>query len=204
MAIYTKTGDDGTTSLASGQRVSKTDLRLETYGTADELNSFVGLLRAQVAEMACGEEAKGEEAKGDKAKGEKAQGDEAKGDKAIDEQLDWVQILLFDLGAELSEAPGEWVTDEDAHRLEQWIDQMQAELEPLRSFILPGGNQPVAMAHVCRTVTRRLERRMIEMKAKKASIRTINRLSDYFFVLSRWLAKKAQITQNAWKNKKNV
>lgn len=199
MAIYTKTGDDGTTSLASGQRVSKTDLRLETYGTADELNSFVGLLRAQVAEMACGEEAKG-----DKAKGEKAKGDEAKGDKAIDEQLDWVQILLFDLGAELSEAPGEWVTDEDAHRLEQWIDQMQAELEPLRSFILPGGNQPVAMAHVCRTVTRRLERRMIEMKAKKASIRTINRLSDYFFVLSRWLAKKAQITQNAWKNKKNV
>lgn len=184
MAIYTKTGDDGTTSLASGQRVSKTDLRLETYGTADELNSFVGLLRAQVAEMACGEE--------------------AKGDKAIDEQLDWVQILLFDLGAELSEAPGEWVTDEDAHRLEQWIDQMQAELEPLRSFILPGGNQPVAMAHVCRTVTRRLERRMIEMKAKKASIRTINRLSDYFFVLSRWLAKKAKITQNAWKNKKNV
>lgn len=194
MAIYTKTGDDGTTSLASGQRVSKTDLRLETYGTADELNSFVGLLRAQVAEMACGDE----------AKGEKAKGDEAKGDKAIDEQLDWVQILLFDLGAELSEASGEWVTDEDAHRLEQWIDQMQAELEPLRSFILPGGNQPVAMAHVCRTVTRRLERRMIEMKAKKASIRTINRLSDYFFVLSRWLAKKAQITQNAWKNKKNV
>lgn len=174
MAIYTKTGDDGTTSLASGQRVSKTDVRLETYGTADELNSFVGLLRVQVA------------------------------DEAIDEQLDWVQIMLFDLGAELSEAPGEWVTDDDAHQLEQWIDRMQAELEPLRAFILPGGNQPVAMAHVCRTVTRRLERRMIEMGAKKASIRTINRLSDYFFVLSRLLAKKAKIAQNAWKSKKNV
>lgn len=183
MAIYTKTGDDGTTSLASGQRVSKTDARLEAYGTADELNSFVGLLRAQVANMAC---------------------EEAKGDTAIDEQLDWVQIMLFDLGAELSEAPGEWVTDDDAHRLEEWIDGMQAELEPLRAFILPGGNEPVAMAHVCRTVTRRLERRMIEMDAKKASIRTINRLSDYFFVLSRLLAKKAKITQNAWKSKKNV
>lgn len=181
--IYTKTGDDGTTSLASGQRVSKTDARLEAYGTADELNSFVGLLRAQVAKMTC---------------------DDAESLAAIDEQLDWVQILLFDLGAELSEAPGDWVTDEDAHRLEEWIDRMQGELEPLRSFILPGGNEPVSMAHVCRTVTRRLERRMIEMDAKKAAIRTINRLSDYFFVLSRMLAKIAKITQNAWKSKKNV
>lgn len=183
MAIYTKTGDDGTTSLANGQRVAKTDARLEAYGTADELNSFVGLLRAKVATK---------------------HGDEAMGNKTIDEQLDWVQNLLFNLGAELSDAPGDWVTEDDACQLEHWIDEMQAQLEPLRSFILPGGSESVSLAHVCRTVARRLERRMVEMEAKKAAIRTVNRLSDYFFVQSRLLAKVDKIAQNAWKSKKNV
>lgn len=182
MAIYTKTGDDGTTSLASGQRVLKTDVRLEAYGTADELNSFVGLLRGEVEVLA--------------ATGVSVVG--------VDEQLDWVQNRLFDLGAELSEAPGEWITDDDARQLELWIDGMQAELEPLRAFILPGGSVAVAVAHVCRTVTRRLERRMLEMNAGKSAIRTINRLSDYFFVLGRLLAKNAKKPQNAWKSKKNT
>lgn len=165
MSIYTKTGDNGTTSLANGVRVPKTDIRLEAYGTADELNSFVGWLRSHMEEQ---------------------------------ERLEWVQNKLFNLGAQLSEAPGEWITEADVHRVEQWIDAIQAELPPLRAFILPGGNEAVSLCHVCRTVTRRLERLMVAMEAPRLSREFVNRLSDFFFVLSREVAKNANISLYEW------
>lgn len=165
MSIYTKTGDNGTTSLANGVRVPKTDIRLEAYGTADELNSFVGWLRSHMEEQ---------------------------------ERLEWIQNKLFNLGAQLSEAPGEWITDADVHRVEQWIDAIQAELPPLRAFILPGGNEAVSLCHVCRTITRRLERLMVAMEAPRLSREFVNRLSDFFFVLSREVAKNANISLYEW------
>lgn len=165
MSIYTKTGDNGTTSLANGVRVPKTDMRLEAYGTADELNSFVGWLRSHMEEQ---------------------------------ERLEWIQNKLFNLGAQLSEAPGEWITEADVHRVEQWIDAIQAELPPLRAFILPGGNEAVSLCHVCRTVTRRLERLMVAMEAPRLSRVFVNRLSDFFFVLSREVAKNANISLYEW------
>lgn len=165
MSIYTKTGDNGTTSLANGVRVPKTDIRLEAYGTADELNSFVGWLRSHMEEQ---------------------------------ERLEWIQNKLFNLGAQLSEAPGEWITEADVHRVEQWIDTIQAELPPLRAFILPGGNEAVSLCHVCRTVTRRLERLMVAMEAPRLSREFVNRLSDFFFVLSREVAKNANISLYEW------
>lgn len=165
MSIYTKTGDNGTTSLANGMRVPKTDMRLEAYGTADELNSFVGWLRSHMEEQ---------------------------------ERLEWIQNKLFNLGAQLSEAPGEWITEADVHRVEQWIDAIQAELPPLRAFILPGGNEAVSLCHVCRTVTRRLERLMVAMEAPRLSREFVNRLSDFFFVLSREVAKNANISLYEW------
>lgn len=177
MAIYTKTGDKGETSLANMERVSKASLRLETYGTADELNAWVGVLRASVA-----------------------------GQPAIDEMLLWVQNRLFNLGAALSQAPGEWMTDADAHRLEQWIDEMQAAVPPQHCFVLPAGSEGIARAHVCRTVTRRLERLMVRLQADERQditgtgeqLRFVNRLSDFFFVLSRYIAHLSGIEDVPW------
>lgn len=168
--IYTKTGDNGTTALASGRRVSKADLRIDTYGTADELNSFVGLLRSKI--ISCPD---------------------------VDEMLAWIQNRLFNLGAELSEAPGEWLSMDDARLLEQWMDAMQQELPPLRAFILPGGSETVSLCHVCRTIARRLERKMVEMEAKADGRVFVNRLSDFFFVLSRKVARMEKIEQFEWK-----
>lgn len=168
--IYTKTGDNGTTALASGRRVSKADLRIDTYGTADELNSFVGLLRSKI--ISCPD---------------------------VDEMLAWIQNRLFNLGAELSEAPGEWLSMDDSHLLEQWMDAMQQELPPLRAFILPGGSETVSLCHVCRTIARRLERKMVEMEAKADGRVFVNRLSDFFFVLSRKVAGMEKIEQFEWK-----
>lgn len=168
--IYTKTGDKGTSSLASGERVSKTDARLEAYGTADELNSFVGWLKAKICT-----------------------------DGMVQSELTRVQNVLFNLGAELSDAPGEWVTKEDIKQIESWIDGIQAELEPLRAFILPEGSESIGLCHVCRTVTRRLERRMIAMgSASESACTYVNRLSDYFFVLSRKIAKVEKIEPQKW------
>lgn len=161
MSIYTKTGDEGMTSLANMQRVSKCDARLETYGTADELNSWLGLLRAAVP-----------------GEGEAWQ--------AVDTQLLWLQNKLFNLGASLSEAPGEWIAEADVVQLEQWIDGMQTGLKPVHAFVLPAGSELIARCHVCRTVTRRLERLMVQIAHPRMHERRfVNRLSDYLFVLSR-------------------
>ncbi len=165
--IYTKTGDKGETSLANGQRVAKTDLRIEAYGTVDELNSWIGLLRVQVG----------------------------------GEQLAWIQNRLFNLGAALSEAPGEWITDTDVSQLEQWIDAMQAEVPPMRAFVLPAGSEAVCRCHVCRTICRRAERRMIEAKSGETELHFMNRLSDFLFVLARFIGFQNGENEEKWEKK---
>lgn len=174
MAIYTKTGDKGETSLANGKRISKTDIRIEAYGTVDELNSWIGLLRAGMKPLDFASEADG--------------------------QLEWIQNKLFNLGAALSEAPGEWITTADVTQLEQWIDAMQSVIPKQQAFILPMGNEVVARAHVCRTVCRRAERRMIEAQAHSLYLQFINRLSDYLFVLARLLSYLSKEAEYMWKN----
>lgn len=163
--IYTKTGDKGETSLASGQRVSKTDARIEAYGTVDELNSWIGKLRVSYGSM----------------------------------ELLWIQNKLFNLGAALSEAPGEWITVADVKQLEQWIDATQAQLPALHAFVLPAGNVLACTCHICRTVCRRAERRMIEAQADATALQFINRLSDYLFVLARYLNCHFKMEEEVWK-----
>ena len=179
MKIYTKTGDKGDTSLAVGGRVRKSDKRLEAYGTADELNSYVGWLRAKIV------------------------GESPIWHIVVDEQLGWVQNRLFDIGAILAGAEME-VTEEAVCQLEKWIDDMQKELPVLREFILPGGNEVVSLCHVCRTVARRLERNIVDWCDSEGKVLPekvvcyVNRLSDYCFVLARWIGKKEQIKPIVW------
>lgn len=179
MKIYTKTGDKGDTSLAVGGRVRKSDKRLEAYGTADELNSYVGWLRAKIV------------------------GESPIWHIVVDEQLGWVQNRLFDIGAILAGAEME-VTEDAVCQLEKWIDDMQKELPVLREFILPGGNEVVSLCHVCRTVARRLERNIVdwcdleEKALPEKVVCYVNRLSDYCFVLARWIGKKEQIKPIVW------
>ncbi len=162
--IYTKTGDKGTTSLANGQRVEKTDVRIEAYGTVDELNSWIGMLQVTFPS----------------------------------EQLQWIQNKLFNIGAELSEAPGEWITESDVYQLEQWIDAMQEVVPKQKAFVLPTGGETVCRCHICRTVCRRAERRMIEANASSDSLKWVNRLSDYLFVLSRYVGYKNNEKEAIW------
>ena len=201
--IYTKTGDKGQTSLANGMRVSKADARLETYGTADELNAWVGMLRAALVPYPTLALRPGALA-------------DPQASLEIDSHLLWVQNRLFNLGASLSAASGEWITAADTAQVEHWIDAMQADLTPVRAFVLPAGNELVARCHVCRTITRRLERLMVALsqataptapKKQEESIeiaptaeecRFVNRLSDYFFVLSRWSGEQTHAPLEIW------
>ncbi len=174
--IYTKTGDDGTTALGSGERRRKSDLRIEAYGTVDETNSVVGLIRLQTGQSA----------------------------PEVDQSLGRIQNDLFDLGAELATPEtGEdlgyeplRITDAQVTAIEQAIDVLNAELKPLRSFVLPGGSPAAAYLHLARTVSRRAERLMVELAAREqvnpAAVRYMNRLSDYFFVASRYLNEKGE------------
>ena len=179
MKIYTKGGDKGRTSLASGQRVAKSDMRLEAYGTIDELNSFVGLLRSSLNGL---------------------NGDWI-GDVGV--QLGWVQNRLFDVGAILAGAPMEF-GECNVERLEIWMDEMDAQLPVLKEFVLPGGSEEISRCHVCRCVARRAERcvvRCIENDEKSVDgvvLRYVNRLSDYFFILSRFIAKNLEIIVFVW------
>ena len=180
MKIYTKTGDKGRTSLATGKRVSKSDLRLEAYGTADELNSFVGLLRASL----------------DKCEGEWV--------RDVDVELDWVQNRLFDVGAILAGADMPFA-EEYVLRLEKGMDVMDSKLPVLKEFVLPGGNEQISLCHVCRCVARRLEREVVKWlendgeEIDSVVVRYINRLSDYLFVLSRFVANNLEISLFVWK-----
>ena len=189
MPIYTKTGDRGETSLANMQRVSKASPRLEAYGTADELNAWVGMLYAQLTTL-------------------NSHPSTINSPSPLTPQrsaLQWLQNRLFNVGAALSLAEGEWLREEDVSQLEHWIDAMQAELPPLRCFILPAGNEAVATAHICRTITRRLERLVVALKETAESksaddicLRFINRLSDYFFALARYIAHLSDIPDVPW------
>lgn len=179
MKIYTKTGDKGRTSLATGKRVSKSDLRLDAYGTADELNSFVGLLRASL----------------NRCEGEWV--------KEVDLQLGWVQNRLFDVGAILAGADLPFAEKNVLH-LEEWMDMMDAKLPVLKEFVLPGGNEQVSLCHVCRCVARRLERGVVKWledgdeEVDSVVVRYVNRLSDYLFVLSRFVANNLEISLFVW------
>ena len=164
--VVTRGGDTGQTSLGDGTRVPKDHLRVEAYGTVDEANAVIGVLRAQV-----------------------------RGDARTDAALGRVQNDLFDVGADLC-VPGEAgerlrLTDGPSAALEAEIAAMNAGLPPLRSFVLPGGTQAACHAHVARTVTRRAERLVVALAAAEtvnpAVIRYLNRLSDYLFVLARHL-----------------
>ncbi|MGZ5862324.1 MAG: cob(I)yrinic acid a,c-diamide adenosyltransferase [Methyloceanibacter sp.] len=175
--IYTRTGDDGTTALGSGRRVPKYDLRVEAYGTLDEANATIGLARLHT-------------------KGS---------DPGLDAVLARIQNDLFDLGAdvcfpaETKDARGRLaVTDTQVERLEAEIDALNRELEPLRSFVLPGGSEASSFLHLARTVSRRAERLMVELAAREGepvgpeALRYINRLSDFLFVAARFANDKGK------------
>lgn len=174
--IYTKTGDDGTTALGSGERRPKFDLRVEAYGTVDETNSVLGLVRLHTAAEA----------------------------PEIDAVLERIQNDLFDLGADLATPDtGEdlgyeplRITDQQVSALEAEIDRFNADLSPLRSFVLPGGSASAAHLHLARTVARRAERLMVELMAQEtinpAGIRYMNRLSDFLFVAARHANDKGE------------
>ncbi|MBI5282184.1 MAG: cob(I)yrinic acid a,c-diamide adenosyltransferase [Candidatus Solibacter usitatus] len=180
--IYTKTGDEGETQLASGERVSKDAARLECYGTVDELNSLVGL-----AAVSAGERPELGE---------------------LEAMLKRVQHELFNLGSTLATAPGKAharqarITDTDVARLEAEIDGMNEALAPLRSFVLPGGARINAELHVCRTVCRRAERRLVSARREEemdaVGLRYLNRLSDAFFVWSRWASMRLGKEETLW------
>ena len=174
MKIYTRGGDQGHTSLFGGERVPKDHPRIEAYGTVDEANAAIGLVRADLPpELA-----------------------------ELDALLSRIQNDLFDLGAELATPddgkPKDFqplrIVDAQATRLEREIDALNADLEPLRSFVLPAGSRAAASLHLARTIARRAERRMVELAAKepvgRSAIVYMNRLSDLLFVMSRCVNKR--------------
>jgi cob(I)alamin adenosyltransferase len=174
--IYTRTGDGGETSLLSGGRVAKDHPRIEVYGTLDELNSLLGLLLTEeIPQAAAGE-------------------------------LEQIQGALFAIGAALADAEGRFSHDPavwTAVPLERWIDGMDAELEPLKSFILPGGSRAAAIAHVARTVCRRAERCATAASREPGGLPDgvlvyLNRLSDSLFVLARWLNARSGVSERRW------
>lgn len=174
--IYTKTGDDGTTGLGDGQRVAKDSVRVEAYGTVDELNSAIGVLCAYEklpAEIAA--------------------------------QLLEVQHDLFDLGGELSIPGVSMVNDGYVERLEQWLDAHNADLPPLKEFILPGGGVMAAACHMARTIARRAERCVVTLAQQDeinlCSQRYLNRLSDFLFVLARVLVRVEGGAEVLWQRK---
>lgn len=184
--IYTKTGDGGQTRLVNGRLIPKDDLKIEAYGTVDELNSFVGMACVSARELAATSPAMGRFA----------------------ETLVRVQHELFNLGSILATDPAEIhpkqprVTEADVAKLESEIDEMNADLEKLPSFVLPGGCRLNTELHVCRTVCRRAERIVIALSKKEDvavdSIRYLNRLSDAFFVWSRWVCKQLGTEEVLW------
>ena len=177
MKIYTKTGDDGSTGLYGGSRVSKADLRVEAYGTVDETNAAIGLARA--ADLSPG----------------------------TDVFLARVQSSLFDLGAALAIPAGEESkspppSDQDVEALERAIDAAEAGLTPLRNFVLPGGSEAAARLHVARTVCRRAERLVVLLAASEVVdpviVRYLNRLSDMLFVQARAANAARGLADTPW------
>src|SRR5579875_3923617 len=184
--IYTRTGDRGETHLVGGQRVSKDDLRIESYGTVDELNAFMGAARVTTEELSASTVRLGEFAR----------------------VLMRVQHELFNLGSILSTLPEDvhpkqpQVTNAEIDQLEREIDQANEELKPLRSFVLPGGSRLEAELHICRTVCRRAERLLVRLAAEQGApeyaLSYLNRLSDAFFVWSRWVNYVLSVPETLW------
>ena len=171
--IYTKTGDDGTTGLGDGSRVAKDSLRVEAYGTVDELNSCMGLLRAELAD-----------------------------DHAMQPLLSRIQHELFDLGGELCIPNFILIKEESIARLEQAIDAMNENLPPLKDFILPAGGKAASTCHIARSVCRRAERRVFSLSQEETisllGLKYLNRLSDYLSVAARVLARDHGGTEVLW------
>ncbi|MEO0898744.1 MAG: cob(I)yrinic acid a,c-diamide adenosyltransferase [Bacteroidota bacterium] len=182
MKIYTKKGDEGKTSLLGGTRVPKYHVRIEAYGSVDELNANVGLLGDQ-KEVA-----------------------------AFVKEIRLIQHELFDIGSHLANDPGKSrfelppFTSEGIERLEEHMDTMNEELPPLKNFILPGGLQANSIAHMCRTICRRAERRVVELNEDGGIdsniLKYLNRLSDWFFVFARYLSYTAGVEEIPWNAKK--
>lgn len=179
MKIYTKTGDQGTTSLIGGKRVPKNCARLESYGTIDELNSLLGMIRSYPI------------------------------GQTIADELVEIQSRLFDVGGNLATAPENavsetplGVSETDIEKLENAIDRMESEVPPLKHFVLPGGDPCASCCHVARTVCRRAERRILDLAAEAPVdalvLKYVNRLSDYLFVLARKVARDADCEEMKW------
>ncbi len=181
LKIYTKTGDKGQTSLLGGTRVPKHHIRIEAYGTVDELNSWIGLLRDSVS-------------------------DEHTKTILVD-----IQDRLFTMGSSLASDPVKskvkipHLSEDDIVVFEKEIDTMDAELPPMKNFVLPGGHQTISYCHITRCVCRRAERRVIHLaeneQVDELVIKYLNRLSDYLFMLARKLTKDLQATEVPWKPK---
>lgn len=184
MKIYTKTGDQGTTALYGGNRVSKASARVESYGNIDELNSFIGLAKSEIT------------------------------DEKVLNQLQKIQFDLFTLGSE-SATPTDKLTlsngksrltlmisETEIEELENWMDEYETQLEPLQYFILPGGGKSATALHVCRTVCRRAERSLVFLneseEVRPELIKYLNRLSDYLFVLARYVSKLNEEKEEYW------
>lgn len=178
MKIYTKTGDKGTTALFGGKRVSKADLRIDTYGTVDELNSWMGMVRDQDV------------------------------NQKRSEALIRIQNNLFIVGSVLATEPGNekvkipTLSETEVHFLEQEIDAMETTLPAMRFFVLPGGHTAVSTCHIARTVCRRAERLCIALHEQEPVapivIQYLNRLSDYLFVLSRKVTYELGVDETPW------
>ncbi len=179
--IYTKTGDKGSTSLIGGTKVPKNDVRIDAYGTVDELNSWIGLINDQLDST------------------------------EFKNELKDIQDRLFTIGSSLAcdtdkepkmKLPD--LHDSDIKLLEVKIDEMTAQLPPMKSFILPGGHATVSSIHICRTVCRRTERLIVNMREHNLFvddkiIQYLNRLSDYLFTLARYTAEKLGVGEVPWK-----
>lgn len=183
--VYTRKGDAGQTSLVGGQKVAKSSARIRTYGDVDELNAYVGQARQRIVDGA----------------------DERLQPLAV--ILRRVQHELFNLGSILATLPEDvhpkqpTIRPVDVERLETEIDTMNDALSPLRSFVLPGGSLLNTDLHICRTVCRRVERLMVEMRTDgehvdDAAMAYVNRLSDAFFVWSRWAVQRAGLDETLW------
>ena len=181
--IYTKTGDAGETALIGGTRIPKSHIRIEAYGTVDELNSWFGVIRDHIQ------------------------------DASLNLSLASVQNTLFVVGSQLATDPDKNIkmnlpalTDQEIHMLESSIDAMESKLPELKNFVLPGGHPASSFIHVARCVCRRAERICVQMQELEFSvqpivIRYLNRLSDYFFILSRHLAQIMGATEVLWKGR---
>ncbi len=184
--VYTGKGDQGETKLVGGQKVDKHSLRIAAYGTVDELNAFVGAARQTIADDYPAH----------------------KSFQKLSDKLFHVQHELFNLGSILATRPedvGEQmprVTREDVDQLEEWIDEYNEHCPPLRSFVLPGGTRLNVELHQARTICRRAERKIVELTARQdvdsEAISYLNRLSDAFFVWSRWAAITADVSEVVW------